>query len=146
MPKAPRLEDRLAALNDLRRDPNAPEARQELTKCLASKINLLAAKAARIAGDCKVDGFAPQLVDAFARFMIDPVASDRRSEAKLAIVRALDELEYPSHEPFLLGIRHVQMEPSFGPPVDTAIELRAVSAIGLVRTNYPDVGVELVTL
>jgi hypothetical protein len=146
VPKAPRLEDRLAALSDLRRDPDSPAARQELTKCLASKINLLAAKAARIVGEYKLDGMAPQLVEAFARFMIDAAASDRRCEAKLAIVKALEELEYPSYEPFLRGVRHVQMEPSFGTSVDTAIELRAVSAIGLVRTNYHDVGVELVTL
>jgi hypothetical protein len=146
VPKAPRLEDRLAALSDLRRDPHAPEARKELAKCLASKINLLAAKAARIAGEGKVDELAPQLVEAFTRFMIDPATSDRRCEAKLAIVKALEEIEYPSYEPFLRGIRHVQMEPSFGASVDTAIELRAVSAIGLVRTNYHEVGVELVTL
>ena len=146
MPKAPRLEDRLAALSDLCRNPNALEARKELAKCLSSKINLLAAKAARIVGDGKVDELAPQLVDAFARFLIDPAASDRRCEAKLAIGKALEELEYPSYEPFLRGIRHVQMEPSYGTSVDTAIELRAISAIGLVRTNYPDVGVELATL
>jgi len=144
--KAAKLEDRLAALTDLRKDPNTPEARKELTKCLAGKVNLLAAKAARIVGDCKVDDLAPQLVEAFERFMIDPVASDRRCEAKLAIVNALEALEYPAYEPFLRGIRHVQMEPSFGTSIDTAIELRAVGAIGLVRTNYPDVGVELVTL
>lgn len=146
MAKAAKLEDRLAALTDLRKDPNTPEARKELTKCLAGKVNLLAAKAARIVGDCKVDDLAPQLVEAFERFMIDPVASDRRCEAKLAIVNALEALEYPAYEPFLRGIRHVQMEPSFGTSIDTAIELRAVGAIGLVRTNYPDVGVELVTL
>ena len=38
------------------------------------------------------------------------------------------------------------MEASYGPRVDTATELRAVSMLGLVRTNYPDVGVELVRL
>jgi hypothetical protein len=146
MPKAPRLEDRLAALGDLRRDPDTPEARQELARCIGSKINLLAAKAARIVGECKIDGFEKQLVQAFDRFMTDPATSDRGCEAKLAIIKALDGLEYPSYEPFLLGIRHVQMEPSFGPPVDTAIELRSVSAIGLVRTNYPDAGLELVKL
>src|SRR5438477_12918795 len=46
------LEDRLAALNELRQDPASPAARKELAKSLASKINLLAAKAARIAGEC----------------------------------------------------------------------------------------------
>src|SRR5262245_53701939 len=78
VPKAPRLEDRLAALSDLRRDPNTPEARTELTKCLASKINLLAAKAARIVGECKLDDMASQVADALPRFFVDPVASDRR--------------------------------------------------------------------
>src|SRR5215831_13288635 len=36
--------------------------------------------------------------------------------------------------------------PGYGRAVDTAVELRALSAIGLVRTNYPDVGTELVDL
>ena len=148
VPKSAPLEDRLAALNDLRRDAASPAARQELAKCLASKINLLAAKAARIVGECKVEELRPQLVAAFERFLIRPETTDRRSEAKLAIIKALEEMEYPSHEPFLLGIRHVQMEPTWTEPyrIDTAVELRALSALGLVRTNYPDVGVELVRL
>src|SRR3954453_14310347 len=87
VPKAPKLEDRLAALSDLRREPDAPEARKEFTKCLASKISLLAAKGGRIVGECKGDALAPQLVEAFDRFMIDPATSDRRCEAKLAIAR-----------------------------------------------------------
>ena len=146
MPKAPSLEDRLAALSDLRRDPDSPATRQELEKCLTGKISLLAAKAARIAGECRIAQLAPRMVEAFDRFMHNAAATDRRCEAKLAIVRALEAIEYPAHEPFLRGSRHVQMEPSFGPPVDTAVELRAMSALGLVRTNYPDVGVELVRL
>jgi HEAT repeat protein len=146
VPKAPSLEDRLAALSELRKDPDSPQSRQELRKCLASKTSLLAAKAARIAGECKVDGLAAELVEALDRFIVNPAATDRRCEAKLAVLKALDALEFPGHEPFLTGIRFVQMEASFGPPVDTAVELRAVSAIGLVRTNYPEIGVELVQL
>src|ERR1051325_7487401 len=136
--KAAPLEDQLSALNDLRHDPDAPATRKELAQCLASKMNVLAAKAARIAGECKIEGLAPPMVEAFDRFMIRPETTDRRCEAKLAIVKALEELEYQSHEPFLRGIRHVQMEPTWTPPyqVDTAVELRAVSALGLVRTNY----------
>jgi hypothetical protein len=138
----------LAALNELRRDAGSPAARLELTKCLASKISLLAAKAARIAGECRVDALAPQMVEAFQRFFIRPETADRRCEAKLAILRALEQIEYPSHEPFLRGVRHVQVEPTWQPPfrIDTAPELRAVSALGLVRTNYPDVAIELVQL
>ena len=146
--KAAPLEDLLAALNELRLDPDSAASRKELARNLAAKINLLAAKAARIAGECKLDTLAPNLVEAFGRFMIRPEVTDRRCEAKLAIVNALEQLEYQGHEIFLRGIRHVQMEPTWTPPfkVDTAVELRAVSAIGLVRTNYPDVGLELVHL
>jgi hypothetical protein len=148
VPKSPSLEDRLAALNDLRREPDSPAARQELAKCLASKISLLAAKAARIAGECRIEALAPQIVDAFHRFLIKPETTDRRCEAKLALIRALEQIEYPSYEPFLRGVRHVQMEPTWTEPyrIDTATELRAVSAPGLVRTNYPDVAAELVQL
>lgn len=146
MPKAPSLEDRLAALSEIRKDPDAPANRKELTKCLSSKISLLAAKAARIAGECKLEDLAPQMVEAFERFLANAAASDRRCEAKLAIIRALEAMEYRAYDPFLRGSRHVQMEPTWNGHVDTAAELRAVSTVGLVRTNYPDVGVELVRL
>src|ERR1041384_3117133 len=87
--KAAPLEDRLAALNRLRDEPDAPATRRELTKCLARKVNLLAAKAARIVGECKIADLAPQMVEAFDRFMIRPETTDRRCEAKVAIVKAL---------------------------------------------------------
>ena len=70
-----------------------PAHRKELAKCLASKINLLAAKAARIVGECRIEDLAPQLVESFDRFLVDPETSDRRCEAKLAIVRALEQME-----------------------------------------------------
>src|SRR6267378_1175159 len=38
---------------------------------------------------------------------------------------------------FLRGAVHVQREPAFGPPVDTAPELRATSAMALVVTGHP---------
>src|SRR5206468_3907645 len=38
---------------------------------------------------------------------------------------------------FLRGVVHVQREPAFGPPIDTAPELRATSAMGLVVTGHP---------
>src|SRR5690349_20913848 len=100
-------------MGDLRKDPSSPAARQELAQCLASKISLLAAKAARIAGEGKVDALGPPMVEAFRRFLIHGATTDRGCEAKIAIVKALEQIEYPSHEPFLHGIRCVQMEPGY---------------------------------
>jgi HEAT repeat protein len=38
---------------------------------------------------------------------------------------------------YLRGAGHVQREPAFGPPIDTAPELRATSAMALVVTEHP---------
>lgn len=72
--------------------------------------------------------------------------TDKGCLAKIAIATALVELEEPAVDLFRRGIRHVQMEPSYGPPVDAAVELRAHCAIGLVNSGYRDAALELVPL
>jgi HEAT repeat protein len=57
--------------------------------------------------------------------------------AKTEIVRALFALGHAAPDVFLPGAAHVQKEPAFGPPVDTAPELRATSAMALVATGHP---------
>ncbi len=47
---------------------------------------------------------------------------------------------------YLKGMKHVQMEPVWGGSVDTAAELRAVCAMGLASTRWPDKLRELVHL
>jgi hypothetical protein len=61
-------------------------------------------------------------------------------------VSALHELDYAEPEIYLHGIHHVQMEGSFGPPVDAAAKLRAISALALARTAYPAALDEVVSL
>jgi HEAT repeat protein len=53
-------------------------------------------------------------------------------------------MDYIEPEIYLLGIHHVQMEGSFGPPVDAAAKLRAYSALGLARTRHPQALEEIV--
>ena len=144
--KNPSLEDRLAALGELRMDPASARARQELSKALTARISLLAAKAARIAGESGLADLTPQLVDPFQRFLVHPETTDKGCAAKTEIARALQRLECPSPELFLRGIRHVQMEPTWTGPVDTAAELRGVCALGLAQTGYRDAGLELARL
>jgi HEAT repeat protein len=135
--------DRIAAL---RREQPSPAGTAELAKYLGGKINLLAAKAARVAGEWQAAELAPELAAAFERFMVKPETTDKRCEAKIAILKVLCQIEYPSPSVFLRGLRHVQMEPSFGPPVDTAAEVRALSAMGLAQTDYPEALEEIVPL
>ncbi|MBZ5596080.1 MAG: HEAT repeat domain-containing protein [Acidobacteriia bacterium] len=141
-----RTEDCLEALSRLRQNPTAPETRAELGKYLANKSNVVVAKAAKLVAELEMQDLEPQLVAAFHRFMKNPAVADRGCAAKTEIVRALEALGAAAAEVFLTGIRHIQMEGSFGPPVDTASGLRAASAMGLVHMNHPDAILELVTL
>jgi hypothetical protein len=83
---------------------------------------------------------AQDLGSAFARLLIDPVKADPGCHAKLAILEALDFLEHHEEETFLLGARHIQLEPSWGPPVDTAVGVRSRGIVALARLHYADLG------
>ena len=146
MPKSHTLEDTLAALNRLRDDPTSDAALAQLRQVLNGKSSHATAKAAQIAGESEISALAPDLVAAFEQFMVNPVKSDPNCRAKAAIADALYRIGARRETVFLRGIRHRQMEPVYGGRVDTAIDLRAACALGLVRMNHPDALVELADL
>jgi HEAT repeat protein len=125
----------LARLDDI--PLRTPEGQEQIAKALASKSNLIVAKAARIAGDAQWTELTGDLVAAFDRFLKRAAGSDKGCVAMMAIARALFNLDYDGAELYLDGMRHVQMEPGWGGSFDTAAELRAVCAMGLASTRYP---------
>jgi HEAT repeat protein len=146
MRKLSSTEERLAELSKLREVPNSPALRTELQKHLSSRVNLVVAKAAQIAGRLEDRSLVPDLIQAFDRFMVNAAQTDKGCVAKTEIVKALCTLECEREELFLKGIRHVQLEPAYGGPVDTACELRSTSAAGLVQMGSAEALTELVTL
>jgi HEAT repeat protein len=128
------IQSALAALDDV--EPRTPEGLKHFAKALAGKSNLVAAKAARIAGDAQWTELTDELVKASDRFLKRGVETDKGCRALTAIARALYALDYDGADLYLAGMRHVQQEPGYLGPNDTAVELRAVSAMGLVSTNY----------
>jgi len=140
------LEVQLDRLADLRRQSPTPETRAEVAQYLAAKSNLVAAKAARIAGEWQAEDLIPELAAAFDRFLVKPETTDKRCAAKIEILKALCRLDYPSPALFLRGIHHVQLEPGWGGSADTAAEVRALSAIGLAQTGHPDALEEILPL
>ncbi|MBN1672721.1 MAG: HEAT repeat domain-containing protein [Kiritimatiellae bacterium] len=146
MPKRQTFDAKLAALRELEDTPLSEHVLRELRKALAGANNVLAAKAAQIAGRREWRELIEDMAQAFERFMTDPVRTDKGCHAKNAIVEALNELDCMDHAVFLRGVRHVQMEPAFGRPVDTADNLRGNCGIALVRTGCPDAATELTTL
>lgn len=136
MAKARGLETKLARLRAIAKEDADDGHLPELRNFLGDKSNVVAAEAAEIIGKRMLTNLAPDLVAAFGRFMIDPVEADTICRAKIAIVEALNTLEYDEPEIFLTGFRHIQREPRWGGSDDTAAPLRGNSAFGLVRIRH----------
>lgn len=146
MSKSDPIEKALNALGELRHTSSPETLAKELRPYLANRSSLVVAKAAKIAGELHTAELMPELVAAFERLMKDPQKLDKRCAAVTEIVGALHEMDYCEPEVYLRGLHHVQMEASFGPPVDTAAALRGMCAQGLLRTRYRDALTEVLQL
>jgi hypothetical protein len=127
------IERALAQLDEVR--AGSPESHKQLAKALEAKSNLVAAKAARIVGSAQITELTEALATAFTRLLRAGTAADKGCAAKLAIARALNELELNDADLFLSGMHHRQPEPVWGGSVDTAAELRSVCALGLAGST-----------
>jgi HEAT repeat protein len=131
------IESALNAIGQLRAEPLSEPVVKQLRSYVANRSNLVVAKAAKVAGELRATELVPELVKAFERLMKDPAKLDKRCAATTEIVAALYELDYVEPDVYRRGMSHVQMEASFGPPVDAAAGLRGISAQGLLRTRDP---------
>jgi HEAT repeat protein len=132
MPGKRKFEDQLDALDALRQRP--PEsAIDPLRKALANRDNLVVAKAADLVRQFQLTQLTAELLTAFDRFFEDPVKTDPQCWAKNALSRALAHFEHQDAAVFLRGMRHIQPEPSYGGPSDSAGTLRATCALALVQ-------------
>ena len=116
---------------------DTPEGRKLFISALASRYNRVVAKAAKILDNLRVADLCLQMADALTRLMSKGEGSDKGCVAMLALARALVNLEYDDAELYLKGMKYVQKEASWGPPVDTAVDLRATCAMGLANSLYP---------
>ena len=136
----------LETLAAIKHQSLSPQVRAQLAEALKSKFGFIVAKAAELARQFKFVDLYPELAAAFERFLHDPKFPDPGCAAKVAITRTALELDCPAEQLYLTGIRHVQMEGSFGPPVDVASELRGLCALGLVQIRHRGVMPLLVDL
>ena len=139
------LEDKLSRLSELGDGGDSEEARREISRSLADKSAHIVARAAAVVGELDITELAPELESSIEPFYDEPEKADKGCIAKTAIIKCLAKLEEGSPDIFLRGLHYVQLEPAYGGAVDTAVELRCESALGLVTTGYPDTVNELVT-
>jgi len=115
------------------------EAAPALRKALSDKSNLVVSKAAAIVELRGLHELVPDLIAAFARWFGE---GDAQCWAKNALAKAMLALEVSDAEVWQQGLRHVQMEGSYGGSIDVAATLRATCAIGLATcTRLPAVSV-----
>jgi hypothetical protein len=146
MAKSDPIELSLNRLGELRHAGASEKLVEEVRGFLRNRSNLVVAKAAKVARELQIKALIPDMVAAFDKLMADAPRLDKRCAATTEIVSALYELNYEEAAPYLAGLKHIQMEASFGPPVDEAAKLRAVSAQGLARTRHPNVLAEVTQL
>jgi HEAT repeat protein len=135
------VEEKVAAIealraNDALRDTPAT-ALDPLRKALKDRNNFVCSKAAKVAGDLLLRDTIPDLLDAFDRFLKDPVKTDSQCWAKYAIIKALKDLAHDDAAVYLRGIAHIQMEAVWGGKADVAGPLRGACALVLVACSMP---------
>jgi hypothetical protein len=123
-------------------DPATEAGRERLTGGVHSKYNFVTAKAAQMVARHGAVQVAGELEKALkARLNRAPAGAekdDKGCAAKLALARALVELEHDAPELFAQGVQYVQMEATWGGRIDVAAEFRAVCAMGLANGAHPD--------
>ncbi|MBV8632153.1 MAG: hypothetical protein JOZ83_14580 [Silvibacterium sp.] len=130
----------LASIEALRDHPDeacvAP-----LRAALKHQNNYVVSKAADMAAQRRLEPLLSDLVAAFDRFFEDPAKRDPQCWAKNSISRALAALELQDPKPFLRGLKHIQLEPTWGGSSDSAGPLRGTCALALVQCrSVPETG------
>jgi hypothetical protein len=113
---------------------------------LGDRSYRVVAAAARLAAGALMYEHVARLEAAFRGLVDNPVKRDPGCFAKKAIVRALVELDCADVEFLLEAMRYTQHEPVWGGTADTAIDVRASAAMGLVASGYPRALIELAAL
>jgi hypothetical protein len=132
MPGKKNFDVQLAALEALRQQPDeaciAP-----LRAALKHQNNYIVAKAADLVMQRRLESLLPELLAAFDRFFEEAEKRDPQCWAKNSLSRVLAAFELQDPAPFLRGMRHVQLEGTWGGRSDTAGTLRGTCALALVQ-------------
>jgi HEAT repeat protein len=81
-----------------------------------------------------------------SRFLEDGPEIDRTCAAKRAIARALYDLDYDSAAFWHRYLNLRQLDPGYGGPVDSAVDVRCTCALGLVASGDPRAVLSLLEL
>lgn len=109
----------------------------DLRPFLRDRAGIVAAVAAKIVATRELRALEKDLQETFLRFLDKPIATDPGCRAKLATSEALRSLDVRAPDVYLRGVAYRQLEPSWGPPLDTAAAVRVCCAAALLETRHP---------
>lgn len=127
-----KLRIQLDELRALRADPTSDRALVTLKAALAKYPSHAVAAAARHCADFGLRTLCPDLARAYFRLVEGEGKADPGCVGKQALIEALSALDHPDPDPFLHAVTVVQWEKGFGPPTDSAANLRGHALMGLV--------------
>lgn len=137
---ARKLDERLARLA-------APDVTDgEIRDALRSKVGVLVGGAAKLVAAREMEALYDELAPAFVRLTERALERDPGCRGKIAIARALHQLDRWDDDVFVRGVTYVQKEPAWGGSEDTAAELRGVCGLAYahaMRSDALDVLAEL---
>ncbi|HWU86595.1 MAG TPA: hypothetical protein VN253_04945, partial [Kofleriaceae bacterium] len=120
-------------------DPALPEGLERIRGAIRSTSGVLVAAAAKRIIEHDLAALAEhELVPAYQRLLERPEQRDPACRGKIAIARALHELDRWEDEVFVHGVTYVQEEPAWPRSVDTAAELRGISGLAHAHFHRPD--------
>ncbi|AKT36855.1 hypothetical protein [Chondromyces crocatus] len=134
-PRGASFDAKLARIRALEGEP-AVVAAAELKRFLGEASGYLVGEAARVVAALELSALSGDVADAVLRFVAAPAEADKGCFGKRAMVEALMALDASAPEAYLAGLRHVQKEPAYGGPVDTAPSLRGMCAHALVEMDF----------
>jgi len=138
------IKRRLAALDAAGRGESGYEP---VLEALADHNNIIVAKAAGICHSQRLTDAIEHLAKGYTWFFeTNQAKRDPGCLAKIAIIKALYELDYRDAAFYRSNLHYTQMEAVWGSSEDTALEIRSTAVLGLVICHEPRVIMEVVEL
>lgn len=132
-PSSPGFDAELAEIEALKNGPFDDAAVEKLRRALRHRNNYVVSKAAKLVAENELVALLPEILAAYDRFFVDAEKNDPQCWAKNGAAKALARLEHRDKDAYLRGLRHHQMEATWGGTTDTAGTLRGTCAHALVN-------------
>jgi hypothetical protein len=130
------IDQKLAALRGL--DPTQPAALDRLRDALRANVGILVARAAALVAEHRVTALVDELVPAFDRLRVEGAKRDPGCRGKIAIAKALHDLEHWEPAVFEAGLACTQLEGWGDNRDDTAAALRGMCGVAHAHFARPD--------